>query len=59
MDNNRVSTYGFGCDLNAGIEEAIRRTTDALKQEGFGVLTTIDVQATLKTKIGGNHSLPP
>ena len=55
MDNNRVSTYGFGCDLNAGIEEAIRRTTDALKQEGFGVLTTIDVQATLKTKIGVDY----
>jgi uncharacterized protein (DUF302 family) len=55
MNDNRVSTYGFGCDLNAGIEEAIRRTTDALKQEGFGVLTTIDVQATLKTKIGVDY----
>ena len=54
MGDNQVSTYGFGCDLNVGIEEAIRRTTDALKQEGFGVLTTIDVQATLKTKIGAD-----
>ena len=55
MDNNRVSTYGFGCIVDAGIQEAIQRTTDALKQEGFGVLTTIDVQATLKAKIGADY----
>ncbi len=33
-------------------EEAVRRTTEALKAEGFGVLTTIDVKETLKQKIG-------
>lgn len=44
--------YGFGTTL-AGVsfEEAIRRVTDALKDEGFGVLTEIDVQATLKKKL--------
>ena len=46
-----AAPYGFGCDLKDGMAEAVRRTTEALKQEGFGVLTTIDVQATLKTKI--------
>ncbi|MFQ5334815.1 MAG: DUF302 domain-containing protein, partial [Flavobacteriales bacterium] len=32
-------------------EEAIDKITDALKTEGFGVLTEIDVQATLKKKL--------
>jgi uncharacterized protein (DUF302 family) len=36
------------------LDEAIKRTTEALKQEGFGVLTTIDVAATLKNKIGAD-----
>ncbi len=44
-------SYGFGCTITVPMEQAIQRTTDALKQEGFGVLTTIDVKATLKAKI--------
>lgn len=44
--------YGFGCTLNAPLEEAVNKTTEALKSEGFGVLTTIDVQATLEAKLG-------
>lgn len=47
--------YGFGCDMAAPVEETIQRTTDALKQEGFGVLTTIDVKATMKAKLGVDH----
>lgn len=45
-------TYGFGLTLNLTVVEAIARVTEALKTEGFGVLTTIDVQATLKAKLG-------
>lgn len=44
--------YGFGCTLAMPIDEAVRITTEALKSEGFGVLTTIDVQSTLKAKLG-------
>ena len=43
--------YGFGCTLNESMDESVRKVTDALKQEGFGVLTTIDVKATMKTKL--------
>ncbi len=44
--------YGFGCRVAAPMQETIERTTAALKEQGFGVLTTIDVQQTLKNKIG-------
>lgn len=34
-----------------GFEEAIQKVTEALKTEGFGILTEIDIQATLKKKL--------
>jgi uncharacterized protein (DUF302 family) len=43
--------YYFSKVLDCGFDEAIARATDALKSEGFGVLTDIDVKATLKKKI--------
>ena len=44
--------YYFNKTLPVGFDEAVRRTTDALKREGFGIITEIDVKATLKAKIG-------
>lgn len=44
--------YGFNVQLKDGFENVVNRVTEALKTEGFGVLTDIDVQATLKAKLG-------
>jgi uncharacterized protein (DUF302 family) len=44
--------YGYAVKTPLGYEAAINAITDALKGQGFGVLTTIDVQATLKNKLG-------
>ncbi len=43
--------YVFAKTLDVPFDEAIERVTDALGERGFGVLTTIDVKATLKKKI--------
>ena len=43
--------YGFSVTFNGSFDEAIERVTEELSKEGFGVLTEIDVQATLKKKI--------
>ncbi len=45
-------SYYFSKTLTLGFDEAIERVTEALKREGFGVITTIDVKDTLKKKIG-------
>ena len=44
-------TYHFSKTLKTSFDEAIARTTESLKKEGFGVLTEIDVKATLKEKL--------
>lgn len=44
--------FSFGKSVEAGFDDAIEAVTEALEQQGFGVLTEIDVQATLKKKLG-------
>jgi len=49
MENSKNS--GFTQVLNIPYEDALITVQEALKEEGFGVLTTIDVQSTLKKKL--------
>lgn len=44
-------TYHFTTTIAGPMQRAVEATTDALKRHGFGVLTEIDVQATLKKKL--------
>lgn len=47
-----MSTFGMTKALRMTYDEALTRVPEALKAEGFGVLTEIDVQQTLKQKLG-------
>lgn len=44
--------YHFSVSIRKAFEEVINKTKVVLKKHGVGVLTTIDVQATLKEKLG-------
>jgi uncharacterized protein (DUF302 family) len=44
--------YGFGKPLDLKFDAALERVTQELQKEGFGVLTEIDVAATMKKKLG-------
>ena len=44
-------TYGFSKSTDLSYDDAVIRVTEELKKEGFGVLTSIDVQETMKKKL--------
>ena len=47
----QTTRYGMSATVPLAYDEAVARTKDALASEGFGVLSEIDVAATLKTKL--------
>ncbi len=46
-----MSNYGFEVQVDGDFDDIVERVTEALKAEGFGVLSDIDVQATLKKRL--------
>ncbi|MDL2354548.1 MAG: DUF302 domain-containing protein [Pseudomonadota bacterium] len=52
-----TTQYGFGKQVDYAFADALSRVTAALQAEGFGILSDIDVAATLKKKLG--HDMPP
>jgi uncharacterized protein (DUF302 family) len=48
----KLKEYAFSTVLETSFEDAVDRIKDALKEEGFGVLTEIDVKTTFKKKLG-------
>lgn len=49
--------YGFHTTINGPFDAAVQRVVDALKAEGFGVLSDIDIQKAMKDKLG--KDVPP
>lgn len=47
--------YYFSATLHTDFDDAVAKITEALKTEGFGVLTEIDMQAKLKEKLSVNY----
>lgn len=52
-----MSAYAFGKTVSLNFDDACKRVTEALAKEGFGVLTEIDVAATMKKKL--DLTIPP
>ena len=50
--NRKKMEYYFNTVLTASFDEAIQLTTEALKSEGFGIISDIDIQAKLNEKLG-------
>lgn len=46
------STYGFSVRVSGNFDDVVSRVTEELAKQGFGVITEIDIKATLKKKLG-------
>ena len=51
MAKAKKGKYGYSCEVDLSYEQAVTKVTETLKAQGFGILTEIDVKATLKKKL--------
>lgn len=51
MKSHAAVKYGMSKTVDTGYEETVRKVTEELRKEGFGVLTSIDVRDTLRKKL--------
>jgi len=51
MSEVQKGNYGYSREVAMSYEQAVTRVTETLKEQGFGILTEIDVKATLKKKL--------
>ena len=52
MEVRKLSNYSFGGETNLSFDDAVKKVTETLKEQGFGVLTEIDAKKVLKEKLG-------
>lgn len=52
MKLRKLSNYSFGGEVDTSFDVVIRKVTEYLKEEGFGILTEIDAKKVLKEKLG-------
>ncbi|HEX9667673.1 MAG TPA: DUF302 domain-containing protein [Thermodesulfobacteriota bacterium] len=52
MEVRKLSNYSFGGETKLSFDEAVKKVTESMKEQGFGILTEIDAKKVLKEKLG-------
>jgi uncharacterized protein (DUF302 family) len=52
MEVTTLSNYSFGGETKLSFDEAVKKVTESMKEQGFGILTEIDAKKVLKEKLG-------
>jgi uncharacterized protein (DUF302 family) len=52
MEVRTLSNYSFGGETDLSFDEAVKKVTESMKEQGFGILTEIDAKKVLKEKLG-------
>jgi uncharacterized protein (DUF302 family) len=52
MEVRTLSNYSFGGETELSFDEAVKKVTESMKEQGFGILTEIDAKKVLREKLG-------